>query len=439
MIDEKCRFILQKLGDAGHSAYLVGGCVRDSLMERPVHDHDIASSALPQQVTEIFSSETVIPTGIKHGTVTLLLEGTPYEITTFRIDGDYSDSRRPDSVEFTRNIRDDLARRDFTMNAMAMDINGNIFDPFGGKEDIRSGIIRCVGDPVKRFTEDALRILRGIRFASQTGFTIEKNTSDAILSLKERLSNVSYERIRDELDKLICGRFSTEVMLRYPELICQIIPELSESIGFEQHSRYHKYNVYEHTIRAVGALPEDELLLRRTMLLHDVAKPACFTMDENGTGHFKHHGEVGAEMAEKIYKRLRYDNKSVEKMCRLIYFHSRNLHNDTEAKLLASEIGPELFSELMECKKADNMAKNEFVTAENADFDRYSKMISELIKENACLTLRQLDVNGRDLNNIGIKGRDTGNVLNELLKLAVSGEIPNQHNILLEHAKEFLT
>lgn len=438
MISEKCRLILKMLNDAKYSAYLVGGCVRDMLMERPIHDFDITTSAFPDEVSKVFSGYDIIPTGLKHGTVTLILENEPFEITTFRIDGDYSDSRRPDNVQFTTDINKDLARRDFTMNAIAMDINGNIIDPYGGRKDITNRIIRCVGDPHKRFTEDALRILRCVRFASKTGFSIEKNTSDAAFALKDRLDLVSKERVRDELDKMLCGSYFSDIMLEYTDIICQIIPELRASVGFEQHSKYHKYNVYEHTARAVCALPENALILRRTMLLHDISKPAAFKIDENGTGHFKRHAEIGAEAAEKIFKRLRYDNKTIETMCRLIYYHSRNIHSDAEARLLASDIGPELFADLMECKKADNMAKNEFVLSENDDFDHYTKMIKDMIEAEDCLSLHQLSVNGSDLSSIGLKGKSVGIALDKLLKLVVSGELPNEHDILMDQAKEFI-
>lgn len=435
MISNTCREILSTLESAGYDAYIVGGCVRDMLMKRQFHDYDITTSASPEQVTELFSGMKVIPTGIQHGTVTVIADETPFEITTFRVDGDYSDSRRPDKVIYTSDLREDLARRDFTMNAIAMDLRGDIFDPYGGEQDIRSGVIRCVGEAEKRFTEDALRILRAVRFASQLGFSIEEKTSEALLALRGRLDKVSRERVRDELDKLISGEYSTEVMLEYRELIGQIIPELRESFDFQQHSRYHKYDVYEHTVRAIAGAPDD-LLMKRTMLLHDVAKPKMFRLDENGVGHFKRHAEVGAEMAVEIMKRLKYDNSSIEEIRTLIYYHSRNFHSPAEVRLLASEIGTEMFCKLMEIKKADNRGKNAFVLEENPVFDSYAEYVRQLEAEGYCLSLSQLAVNGNDIAALGAKGPEIGRILKQLLDQVVSGDIPNIRNVLTERAKE---
>ena len=240
--DENAKKIIARLGEKGFAAYYVGGCVRDGIMERDIHDIDIAAASLPDETMQVFKGETIIPTGLKHGTVTVVLGGSQYEITTFRADGRYSDSRHPESVEFVGRIESDLSRRDFTINAMAMDISGNIIDPFGGKEDISRKLIRCVGDPQKRFSEDALRILRAMRFASQLGFGIEENTAAAMLELRGGLANISAERIREELDKLLCGENCADVLLRFKDIIGQIIPEFKRCFGFQQHSRYHKYD-----------------------------------------------------------------------------------------------------------------------------------------------------------------------------------------------------
>lgn len=435
MISNICREILSTLEEGGYDAYIVGGCVRDMLMKRQFHDYDITTSASPEQVTELFGDKKVIPTGIQHGTVTVISGGIPFEITTFRVDGEYSDSRRPDKVIYTSDLREDLARRDFTMNAIAMDLRGDIYDPFSGEEDIRRGVIRCVGDPEKRFTEDALRILRAVRFASQLGFSIESKTSEALLALRGRLDKVSRERVRDELDKLISGEYSTEVMLGYREIIGQIVPELRESFDFQQHSRYHKYDVYEHTVRAIAGAP-DELLMKRTMLLHDVAKPKMFRLDENGVGHFKQHAEVGAEMAVEIMKRLKYDNATIETIRTLIYYHSRNFHSPEEVRLLASEIGTEMFCKLMEVKKADNRGKNAFVLEENPVFDRYAEYVRRLEAEGFCFKLSQLAVNGSDIAALGAEGPEIGRILKKLHRLVVTGEAENDHAVLTEKAKE---
>lgn len=425
---------LERLEKAGFEAYLVGGCVRDSLMGRPVHDHDITTDALPEQVMKVFSDCTVIPTGIRHGTVTVILSGEPLEITTFRIDGSYSDSRRPDEVIFTSDIRDDLSRRDFTMNAIAMSADGKLIDPFGGRDDIEKGIIRCVGDPEKRFTEDALRILRAVRFASQLGFTISDDTAAAVHSMKDRLGLISAERIRDETDKLICGRSCIDVMLAYSDIITEVIPELAPSVGFDQHSPYHKYDVWEHTVRAVDAAPADDLLLRRTMLFHDVAKPACARFDETGRGHFKRHAPVGADMAGGIMKRLRYDNRAIAEICTLIRHHADKYFTKPDLKRLVSEIGADTFFRLIEVRKYDNLAKNEFVYEENLFFDDLARTVREFLAAGECCSLKELAVNGNDLKDAGLSGAEVGAMLHELFEQVITEQLPNSREELLAYA-----
>ena len=432
--DENAEKIIARLGEKGFAAYYVGGCVRDGIMERDIHDIDIAAVSLPDETMQVFKGETIIPTGLKHGTVTVVLGGSQYEITTFRADGRYSDNRHPESVEFVGRIESDLSRRDFTINAMAMDISGNIIDPFGGKEDISRKLIRCVGDPKKRFSEDALRILRAMRFASQLGFGIEENTAAAMLELRGGLANISAERIREELDKLLCGENCADVLLRFKDIIGQIIPEFKRCFGFQQHSRYHKYDVYEHIVRAVEAAPRESLVLRRTMFFHDIAKPLVFAQDENGEGHFKGHAQLGAEMTEKIMERLRYDKKTIKLTCALIDRHSDTISTEKQIRRLAAKLGNDAFFLLMEVKKADNLAKNEFTFAENASFDQYADRLRELIAEESCFSLRQLAVNGRDLMQIGIYGQQIGKILNTLLGLVIDGELPNDREKLMERA-----
>lgn len=428
--------ILEKLESCGYEAYTVGGCVRDTLMKRNIHDTDITTNAVPEQITEVFSGYKVIPTGLKHGTVTILKNGVPYEITTYRIDGEYKDSRRPESVEFTSSITEDLARRDFTMNAIAMDRNGNIADPFGGQADIENRLIRCVGDPEQRFSEDALRIMRAVRFASQLGFEIEKKTAEAIHSMKNRLKNISCERIRSELDKLLCGKYCVEVLLRYSDIITAIIPEFEPSIGFDQHSPYHKYNVWEHTVRAIDSAPSDNVKLRTALLFHDIAKPACATFDENGRGHFKKHALIGAEMTQKIMKDMKYDSETMSYAVMLIARHSKKIFDRIAVKKMMADIGDNLFFELMEMKKCDNLAKNDFVLDENELFDRLIDEGRSIIENNECRGLRHLAVNGKDMMDIGLKGREVGDALNELLVLVLEEKMQNIKDDLLNYAKQ---
>lgn len=425
--------ILKKLSAAGFKAYFVGGCVRDKLMGRQIHDFDIAVSALPEEVTQLFREHTVVPTGLKHGTVTVVFDSIPYEITTFRIDGEYSDSRRPDKVRFTAELEEDLSRRDFTMNAIAMDADGKIVDPFGGAEDIKKRIIRCVGDPELRFREDALRIMRGIRFASQLGFSVEKCTSSAIHSMKDRLNLISKERICSELDKLVCGENCVEVLLGYSDVLTEIIPEFSACIGFEQRSDYHCYNVWEHTARAVGSADADDILLRRSLLFHDIAKPKCAKFDEQGKGHFKGHAEASAAMTAEIMKRLRYSNKAIEQTCMLIRHHSDKIRTKADVKRLLNSIGDELFFQLIEMKKCDNFAKRSFVLSENPEFDRFAETAREIIDSEECYKLRQLKIKGNDLIESGLNGAEISRTLNELLDLVIEDKLTNNREILLNY------
>ena len=432
---ENYKIVLQKLADSGFQAFLVGGCVRDMILGRDIHDHDITTDALPEQVMNVFSGFTTVPTGLKHGTVTVLVNGEPFEITTFRIDGEYSDSRRPKSVSFTRNLTDDLARRDFTINAIAMDIDGNISDPFHGCDDIKNKIIRCVGEPSMRFNEDALRILRAVRFSSVLGFEIEKNTSDALMNLRKNLDNISRERIRDELDKLICGKNLVPVMLGYREIIAQIIPEIRPCFDFDQKSHFHMYDVYEHIVRTIDSAPQDSVLFRRTMLFHDIGKPPKFTVDENGEGHFKGHAKISADMCRDIMKNLRYDNNSIEQTCLLVAHHSDKIHNDIQIKKLVSEIGEDNFFMLMQIKRFDNYGKCPFVLKEFEEFERHENALREFIKNNDCMHISQLEINGNDLVNMGFRGKAVGDMLKNILNMIIEGNLENKHDVLLEYAK----
>ncbi|MBR6385554.1 MAG: HD domain-containing protein [Ruminococcus sp.] len=432
------KIILEKLKDSGFQAFLVGGCVRDRILGRAVHDYDITTDALPEQVIKAFEGFKVIPTGIKHGTVTVLLNGEPFEITTFRIDGEYSDSRRPESVSFTRNLIDDLARRDFTVNAIAEDSDGNLHDPFNGLDDIKNKMIRCVGNPELRFGEDALRILRAVRFSSVLGFDIEENTARALTDLRHTLDNISRERIRDELDKLICGENLVPVMLQYREIIAQIIPEMRACFDFDQKSHFHMYDVYEHIVRTINAVPHDSLLLRRTMLFHDIGKPQKFTLDEKGEGHFKGHAPLSAEICRDIMKRLRYDNNSIEQTCLLVAHHSDKIHNDIQIKKLVSQIGEENFFLIMQIKRFDNYGKCPFVLKEFEEFERHENSLRKFIENNDCMHLSQLEINGRDLINIGFKGKAVGDMLNEILDMIIQGKLENKHDLLIKYSGDKL-
>ncbi|MDE5582655.1 MAG: CCA tRNA nucleotidyltransferase [Ruminococcus sp.] len=433
--DIKALEVLDMIEKSGHEAYFAGGCVRDSIAGRDFHDIDITTDALPEEIIKIFDKFTTIPTGIKHGTVTVIYKSVPFEITTYRIDGKYSDSRRPDSVEFTRNLADDLSRRDFTVNAMAMDSEGNIVDIFGGAEDIQNKIIRCVGSPEKRFEEDALRIMRAIRFSAQLGFEIEEKTAEALHRMKNRLENISKERIREELDKILCGKNCVDVLMKYSDIITAVIPEFNDCIGFEQHSPYHKYTVWEHIVRAVSLAPPDNLNLRRALFFHDIAKPKCATFDENGRGHFKHHAEKGAEMARDIMKKLRYDRNSISYTYTTVKHHSDKIFTKSDVKRLMAETGDNIFFEVMKMKKCDNSAKNDFVLDENRLFDELMEEGRKIIENNECRKLKDLEINGNDLAELGLHGVDIGITLNKILGLVIEEKLLNKHDILLKYIK----
>ena len=434
--DKNTEQVLNELEKHGFEAYMVGGCVRDSIMGRECHDTDITTNARPEEILAVFSGFKVVPTGIKHGTVTVFCGDVPFEITTYRIDGEYTDCRRPENVEFTADITADLARRDFTINAVAMDRNGCLVDPFDGISDMKAGIIRCVGAPEKRFGEDALRIMRAVRFASQLGFTIEEETSAAVHRMKDLLQKISHERIRDELDKLVCGRSCISVLLEYSDVITAVIPEFKPSIGLDQCTPYHKYNVWEHTVRAVSFAPENDVKMRRTLLFHDIGKPACLKFDETGRGHFKQHDRVGAEITEKVMKRLRYDTKSISYSTALIANHSKKLRSRADVKKMMYRIGDELFLALTEMKKCDNSAKNDFVIEENTVFDRLAGIGREIIANNECRSLKGLAVNGSDLLGLGLKGAEIGKMQRRLLELVMEDELPNEKDKLLKYAEQ---
>ncbi len=329
-----------RLQAAGFPAYMVGGCVRDSLLGRVPGDWDVTTAALPEQVEAVFAGERIIETGLKHGTVTVLLDGLPLEITTFRTESGYADHRHPDAVAFTPSLTEDLARRDFTINAMAFNPSTGLQDPFGGQADLRARIVRCVGDPMQRFEEDALRILRALRFAAQLDFTIEPATAAAAHALRDTLALVSRERIAVELSKLLCGPAARRILVEYWGILAVPLPELAPMAGLDQRCKYHCYDVLEHSAAAVEAVPP-EPILRWSALLHDVGKPACFTVDETGRGRFHGHAKVGGPMAREILTRLRFDKDTVNRVTQLVELHDYPIDPPVEEELAIRAQGSE--------------------------------------------------------------------------------------------------
>ena len=433
---EKGNWVLSRLEAAGFEAYYVGGCVRDRLMGMEPHDYDITTSALPEEVETVFADCRLIETGLQHGTVTLVLDGEPFELTTFRVETTYSDHRHPDAVRFTRTLRDDLSRRDFTMNAIAMDRSGALADPFHGEEDIAAGMIRCVGDPMLRFEEDALRILRALRFSAVLGFSIEAKTREAIFAKKALLSHVSHERIFAELNKMLCGANAGSILQDYFDVITAVLPELAPMKGFDQRNYHHIYDVLEHTARVVDAVPQEKAL-RWAALFHDAGKPAVFSVDENGVGHFYGHADVSRGLAASALHRLRCDNAAIAMADLLIRYHDTPIECTPKAVRRAlGKLTPEGFLALMQLKRADNLAQSPEFRSRQKEIDALAQLAEQIQAEAQCFRLKDLAINGHDLLALGyLPGRKLGTTLQSLFDAVLNDSLPNDRETLLEAAK----
>ena len=430
--------VLFALEKAGYEAWCVGGCVRDSLLGRVPEDWDVTTSALPEETMAVFG-DAALPTGLKHGTVTVKMEGTSVEVTTYRVDGAYHAHRRPDSVSFTRSLEEDLRRRDFTVNAMAMDLRGQLRDPFGGQADLQSKLLRAVGEPDRRFNEDALRILRGLRFAAVLGFTIEEDTGESIRRNRELLQSIAAERIQAEFFKLLCGGHAVEVLREYPEVIGVFWPEILPMVGFDQRNYHHCYDIWEHTLHAMSHTPND-LVLRCSALLHDVGKVECFTVDEKDVGHFYGHPKVSARMADQMLRRLKCPNDLRITIVRLVEWHDKVFpRTEKSVRRALMNLGETDLRRLIAIKRADNLAQAPEFHGTQKEIDRFEAILEEVLKAQACFSLKDLAVNGNDLIAIGFKGKEIGTILRCLLGKVVDGEIPNDRAVLLKMARTFLS
>ena len=437
-VPETAAWILARLNARGHRAYVVGGCVRDSLLGLTPKDWDICTSATPEEMGSAFSGCHVVETGLKHGTLTVVLDHVPYEVTTFRVDGAYTDHRHPDSVTFVRDVREDLARRDFTVNAMAYHPQEGLVDAFGGQEDLRAGVIRCVGDAERRFDEDALRMLRALRFASVYGMRIEDSTALAIHRRRGDLAGVAAERIHAELSRMLCGKGAGRMLREYHDVITGVLPWLAPMVGFDQRTPYHRYDVWEHTLRAIDAVPPTEVL-RLTMLLHDSGKPASFTLDEQGVGHAYGHQARSAAIAEEALACLKTDNATRDRVLLLVAHHDMPL--STEPSLLTrrlNRLGEEALRQLIEVQRADALAKGtqppEEIEAQTAAL---REALDALLAQKPCFTLKQLNIRGNDLSGAGVPaGKAVGQCLQRLLEEVMTGDIPNEREALLARARE---
>ena len=432
-LPSKVKTILDTLDAAGFEAYAVGGCVRDSLLGRTPQDWDVTTSAAPEQVKELF--ERTIDTGIQHGTVTVLLGGEGFEVTTYRIDGDYEDGRHPKEVTFTRSLSEDLKRRDFTINAMACNERQGLVDLFDGAGDLERGLIRCVGEPRERFTEDALRMLRAVRFSAQLGFAIEEGTRAAIRELAGNLKKISAERIQAELVKLLVSDHPKEARTLYETGISAVIfPWLDAMMRTPQNTPYHCYNVGEHTMETLAHVPKDKVL-RLTMLLHDIGKPLCRTTDDKGLDHFKGHPREGAALAEQVLRQLKFDNDTIDRVRALVLWHDDNPPvTPANIRRAIHRVGLRQYPDLFTVKRADTLAKSSYRQRERLSYiDAYEAQYRKILEEAQCVTLKDLAVNGRDLMEAGMKpGKELGEALNRLLELVLEHPEYNTREILLK-------
>lgn len=437
-LPEKVKFIIRLLERNGYEAYAVGGCIRDSLLGRTPQDWDITTSASPEAVKNIF--HRTVDTGIEHGTVTVLLEREGFEVTTYRIDGVYEDARHPKNVIFTRSLSEDLKRRDFTINAMAYNETKGLVDLFGGQKDLEQGRICCVGTAKERFTEDALRMLRAVRFGAQLGFSIEENTKEAIKELAGNLVKISAERIQAELVKLLCSDHPEDIRVLYETGISGVIfPWFDVMMKTPQNNPHHCYSVGEHTIEALRHIPP-ERVLRLTMLFHDIAKPACRTTDEDGVDHFKGHPEMGAERTAEIMRQLKFDNDTISRVKALVRWHDDNpAATPRSVRRAIHRVGLRQYPDLFAVKRADTMGKYREEQAETLNYiDAYEAQYEKILAEGQCVALADLDISGRDLINAGWEsGRQIGTTLDALLTMVLEHPEYNHKEILMHLAKEY--
>lgn len=440
VLPEKVTYIIDMLTEQGFEAYAVGGCVRDTMLGRIPMDWDITTSAKPEQVKALFHH--TIDTGIQHGTVTVMIDHEGFEVTTYRIDGEYEDARHPKEVQFTSNLLEDLKRRDFTINAMAYNDKDGLVDAFDGVGDLERGVIRCVGVAVERFTEDALRMLRAVRFAAQLGFTIEDATREAIVSLAPNIAKVSAERIQIEMVKLLTSKHPDKLRTAYETgLTAVFLPEFDVMMRTPQNNPHHCYSVGEHTLHALMEIEPDKVA-RITMLLHDVAKPVCRTTDDDGVDHFYGHPKEGSLMAKKILRRLKFDNDTTDRVCRLILCHDDNPPLQERAvRRAVCRNGVDQYPALFAVKRADTLAQSTYEREEKLQYlKEYEAVYNQIMAEKQCLSIKELAVTGTDLIAAGMKpGKVIGETLKELLEYVLENPEANTKEKLMEQVHKIMS
>lgn len=432
-LPENVKTILDTMHSAGFEAYVVGGCVRDCVLGREPQDWDITTNALPEETKKLF--KRTIDTGIEHGTVTIMIGKEGYEVTTYRIDGKYEDSRHPSEVTFTKNLTEDMKRRDFTINAMAYNEEEGLIDRFGGLDDIESKVIRCVGNPKERFSEDALRIMRAVRFSAQLDYEIEESTKEAVKELAQNLSKISAERIQTELVKLVTSDHPEKLKTAYELGVTKVIlPEFDKCMETAQNNPHHMYNVGDHIISSMENIRADKVL-RLTMLMHDIAKPATITVDDDGVCHFKGHSELGVQMAHSIFRRLKFDRDTMDRACNLIRYHDDRFPATPKAVRRAmNRVGVDEFPYLMEVRYADTMAQSMYYREEKLQLiEDTKKLYEEILAKKDCVTLKDLAVNGKDLISLGVTpGKKIGEILSAMLDDVLDNPEHNSKEYLLE-------
>ncbi len=438
-LPRKVMMIINNLQLHGYEAFAVGGCVRDSILARRPEDWDITTSARPEEIKKLF--RRTVDTGIEHGTVTVLLGKDHYEVTTYRVDGAYEDNRHPSEVRFTTRLEEDLRRRDFTINAMAYNDEVRLVDVFGGMQDLNHHLIRCVGDPMERFSEDALRILRAVRFSAQLNFPIEPSTAEAVRKLAPTLERISAERIQTELVKLLVSPHPERIQDAFELGITKVVlPEWDAMVGVKQHTPHHKYDVDQHTLRALKNVKRDKIL-RLTMLFHDMGKPSVRTTDENGRDHFKGHALVSEEIARRVMRRLKFDNETVKKVTRLVCYHDYRMEaTPANVRRAMNRIGVELFPYYLAVRMADVKAQSPYRRREKIEnIVAIRELYQKALINDECVTLRQLAVSGRDLMNLGMRpGREMGSMLSELLEYVIDDPARNDKEILCDYVRSRL-
>ena len=440
-LPDTCKLVLYLLTSNGHEAYVVGGCVRNHILGIPIHDYDICTSAPPEEVKKSLSMIHVVDTGLKHGTVTAIVGDDKYEVTTYRSDGEYTDYRHPDSIQFETKLEKDLSRRDFTMNAICYHPDRGFVDPLRGAKDIEHGKICCVGNPIDRFKEDPLRILRAVRFESQLAMSTDQSTYEAMFQLKNMLALIPAERIQAEFVKILQGPFAMTALRKYRDIIAVFIPEIVPMFECKQHNEYHKYDVWEHTLHVVQECMDSNSTLRLAAFFHDIAKPLCKSQDKYGCDHFYRHPEVGATITESILRRLRFDNKTIHDVCALVKYHDSFPLYDSKRSIIsyANKLGDELFESAYLLRLADITAQKKDVVS-RIKFSAFAFALYQIYKqESAAFKIKDLEINGNDIMNLGVpQGKQVGEILNRLLDLVINDEVENDKDALTVAALEMI-